>query len=818
MIISHEWLKQFVPHTLSAEQAGELLSRHCVTLDSIEIIGKELEPLVIARVLEARRHPNSDKLWLTRVDDGSGEILDVVCGAQNIVEGTIYPFARTGTRMPAGIVIEKRKIRGETSNGMLCSARELGLGEDHAGILAIVTDAPPGTALLDVLAISDARLELDVLPNRPDLLSHWGVARELSALTGVALSNCPVNDIPGGASTVAAVTGKTAATGKKARIALEDTRNCPHYVGVVIEGVTVRESPEWLARRLAAIGQRSISNVVDATNYVLHGFGQPVHAFDLDKLSGNAIVVRPSAAGEVLVTLDGTSHNIAEGTTVICDAERPVAFAGVMGGLDSEVTAATTRVLLEVAAFDARFVRAVRKATGLSTDASYRFERGTDRAAVTETARLAAALIVRVAGGEVVELLDAGEVPEAQAEVGLRPSRIRTLMGIDVSADVASRHLKSLGLSVRDAGADLLMVSSPSWRLDLGIEADLIEEVGRVIGYDSIPDELRPFRPGNVPDDPLHLRAEAVRGEMVAQGYLETRPMPFTATGSEATPRVRNPLAEDEPYLRASLLDTLSGRVEYNFSRMQRNIRLFEVGHAFEGIAGGGRLPREEMRVAAVMVGDRRPVHFTEPKPPAFDQWDLKALATRVAAIAFAGEAVELVPDARPLPVGTKLWSIRAGGREVGSAVRLKVDRPEWASEVHGFEIGLGVVSSDDVAPPGKQAVGNMAATAAHHAVRYTPLLSTPPAEFDLALLVPDSVAASDVEAEIRRAAGDLLERLELFDEYRGKNLEAGVRSLAWSLTLRHPERTLRDKEIEGRRSRILSELNARLGVRARAT
>ncbi len=819
MIVSHEWLKQFVPHSLTAQEAGELLSRHCVTLDNIEEVGAELAHFVIARVVKAGPHPNSDHLWVTKVDDGSGELLDVVCGAPVVKEGSIYPFARTGTQMPNGIVIEKRKIRGEVSNGMLCSARELGLGDDHAGIMELETSEQPGTPLLNVLALSDSRIDLDVLPNRPDLLSHLGVAREIAALTGAPLNSHPVSDFPNTQSTFAELSDASSVQGKKASVHVKDLVNCPQYIGVVIEGVSVADSPDWLKRRLASVGIRSISNVVDATNYVLHAYGQPVHAFDLDRLNKQSIVVRPTIAGESITTLDGATHKLAEGTTVICDGDAPVALAGVMGGLNSEVTASTSRILLEVASFNARFVRTVRKAVGISTDASYRFERGTDIHALHAVAKMTAQLIAYVAGGEVVELLSVGRSAEQHKAVTLRSSRVSTLLGIDVSDSEIARRLELLGCSVAATGNGVFAVTPPSWRHDLLIEVDLIEEIARLAGYDTLPNELRPFRPGNAPDDALHVRSEAVRDVLVASGFLEARPMPFTSVGDESTPRVLNPLAEDEPYLRSSLLDTLRTRVEYNFARMQRNIRLFEVGHAF--VASGARLPREEMRVAVVLTGDRRPIHFTEPKPPAFDQWDAKTIAERVARVAYPGERVAVVSGASgDSDVAGLLWQIVVGENRCGSVVRLSTDAPEWAATVYAIEILLGVVSSADVAAPASHLRSNTedVVSPSRTFTRYKALPSMPAAEFDLALLVTDNVAAIEVDECIRRSAGELLESLLLFDEYRGSNLEAGTRSLAWRLTLRHPERTLKEKEIEGRRAKILSQLSKELGVRPRAT
>src|SRR6185312_6422037 len=375
----------FVPHTLSPADVGDLLSRHTAMLVGLAPLRADLAPFVVARVIETEKIPDT-KLSFNKVDDGSGTLLEVVCGAPNVVAGTLYPFARTGTVMPAGITIEKRKIRGFTSNGMLCSARELGLGEDHDGILALTVDVPPGTPLLTAMPIGDVQLDVDVLPNRPDLLSHRGMAREVSALTGVMMQ-LP-DELRGGAAVPAATSGAAKANAKGVSVTVEDSAGAPRYIAVVIRGVKVGESPAWLKERVASVGSRSISNVVDATNYILHGLGQPVHAFDLGKLAGKAIVVRKAKPGETLVTLDGATHKLEPWMTVIADGSNVTAFAGVMGGKASEVTEATTDILLKVAQFAPKDVRRVRKHVALSTDASYRFERGVDAGATGEIAAL----------------------------------------------------------------------------------------------------------------------------------------------------------------------------------------------------------------------------------------------------------------------------------------------------------------------------------------------------------------------------------------------------------------------------------------------
>ena len=811
MIVSHHWLRAFAPHDKSAHEIGELLNDHSVTLDGVESLRRDIAPIVVGLVVDAARHPDSDHLSIAKVDDGSGTLLDVVCGAPNVTAGVKYPFARTGTTMPDGLKIEKRKIRGQTSNGMLCSARELKLSSDHDGIMALTTVAAPGTPIVQVLGdVGDSQLTLDVLPDRPDLLSHRGLARELSALLQVPMTLADLSQAERDTiAMVPLVHGDRTATADGVTVSIDDTISCPRYMAVVIRGVTIGPSPDWLRERLEAVGSRSINNVVDATNYALLGLGQPVHAFDLSKLAARAIVVRPTRDGEALVTLDGVERTLATGTTTICDGARPVALAGVMGGRESEVTSTTTDILLEVANFDARFVRRVRRAIGLATDASYRYERTIDEASTPEAALHCAALITRLAGGTVMARLDVGRTPAVRGAVVLRPSRVDKLLGDPVPAVEIVRILESLGCVVTAPSADSLRVLPPTWRQDLVLEVDLIDEVVRMRGFNSVSDEVRPFRPGTVPDHPLHLTELAVRDFLVGRGLFETRPMPFTKDGASGA-RVQNPLADDEPYLRASILDTLARRVEYNLNRMEGDVRLFEVGHVF--LPSSDRLPVEEVRVGALLLGKRHPAHFTEPDPGDFDAWDAKSLAAGLAAIAFPGTTISLEA------AGTEaLWRVVVAGADIGAVRKVPVEKPVWAADVFGVELTLGVMPSADVAPAGQHAhvsAAQRSPTVCHVVYRTIPVM--PAAAFDLALVLPSGVRAADVELVLRREGGELLESVLVFDEYRGDSLPAGVRSVAWRLQFRHPDRTLRDKELNGRRNKLVSALQRELGVTVR--
>ena len=825
MNLSHEWLKAFVPHALSAEQVRDALTAHVATVEGFERLRADLAPFVVARVIETEKVPDT-KLSFNKVDDGSGTLLEVVCGAPNVTAGAVYPFARSGTLMPAGFKIEKKKIRGFTSNGMLCSAAELGLGTDHAGILELTTDAAPGTPLLDVLPLGDVRLVLDVLPNRPDLLSHLGVARELSALTGVPMRAPREAMLPAGAAPAEAVVIETkrdphtAASGG-ATVKLEDPEGCPRYLGAVIRGITVGPSPDWLRERVEAAGVRSINNVVDVTNAVLHGLGQPMHAFDLGALAEQTVVIRRARAGEKMTTLDGVERTLTPEMTMIADASRSVAVAGVMGGQNSEVTDRTTDVFLEVAYFDPRRTRRTRKALALSTDASYRFERGIDAAGLDDAMRTAIAMMVTVAGGRLDgSIVAVGAVPTPRASVALRPSRVSTVLGAPVSATECRTYLERVGFAVQLEGSgETFAVTPPSWRHDVTRDVDLIEEVARLHGYDKLPDTIEAYRPTTVPDHPLYNASRRVRDALVGAGLAEVRPMPFVK-GDDATHwRVANPLAEDEPHLRTSLLESLARRAEYNLTRMHGDIRLFEVGSVFlgkgrgHGVVNGAGALAEEVRVGILIMGARHPRHFADGAPPDFDAWDAKGLAERAARAAYPGASVVVTLAEEPL-----LWTITAGGQTVGAVHRVVLDAPVWASAAFGIELTLGAMPLRYVAAPGTSAHGGAPPLIPPPAtpVRYAALPTTPAAIFDLALLVPDALSAADVERVLRTSGGEMLESLELFDEFRGTGVPDGVRSLAWRLTFRHPERTLRDKEIDGRRAQLLKSLENQLGVKPR--
>jgi phenylalanyl-tRNA synthetase beta chain len=807
---SYEWLKAIVPFEYTPEQLRDLITARCCPVDELVKLRADLASIVVGQVVEAGPHPDSDHLWVTKVDAGTGELLDVVCGAPNVKVGAKYPFAAAGTTLPGGLKLEKRKIRGAPSNGMLCSARELALGQEHDGIMELDTTLPPGAPFLDAVAVGDTRIVIDVTPNRPDLLSHLGIAREIAAATGGS-AQLPALEGANAAVPALARSDRTASAGA-VRATLEDPEGCPRYAGVLIRGVKVGPSPAWLVERLAAVGSRSINNVVDATNYMLHEVGQPMHAFDTSLLAGSAIVIRRARAGETIRTLDGVDRKLDPSMTVIADAERAQAVAGVMGGSTSEVSDATRDIFLEVAYFDPSRVRRTRRALQLSTDASYRYERGIDIEVAPAALARAAQLLIAVAGGALEGTpIDLYPVPRHALAITLDSARAARLLGDPVAEPDIAKLLALVGFGVGKFESARASVTVPSWRPDVTQSVDLIEEIARLRGYDSFSSDLRPFRLGTVPDSPLATLTSRVRELCVSAGLLEALSMPFVRGDGESHVRLANPMAEDESYLRRDLLETLARRAEFNLARHHRDVRLFEIGTVFAPSPTG--LPLEEMRVAAIVMGHRQPPHWSDVDAPDVDEWDAKGLAELIAT-AVGGAPVEL----RTATNVDALWEIAIAGEARGTVSRLALDAPVWAPAAFGVEITLAHVSSEPVAPPGQSKLQHTAIGAPASPFKFRPFPSTPSTFVDVALLVPNDLAASRVESVIREASGELLESLSLLSEYRGAGIADGFRSVAWRLTFRHPDRTLRDKEVAGRRDKVLRTLEGELGVRQRTT
>ncbi|MGH7582800.1 MAG: phenylalanine--tRNA ligase subunit beta [Gemmatimonadales bacterium] len=789
MNASRRWLEALLRRPLRSDDLAARLAMLGAPVDSIEPVGADLSRFVVGLVTEAHPHPNADKLRVTTVDDGSGTLWTVVCGAPNVVAGGRYPFARVGTVMPGGMMIEKRKLRGEVSEGMLCSARELGLGDDHDGLLTLDTDAAPGTPLLDVLDVGDERLVIDVTPNRGDLLGHVGIARELAASLGVQFR---LPEIPGEAGVEVAGParfGDEAPVGG-VRLAIEDRAGCRRFLAATIRGVRVGPSPEWLRNRLVAVGSRSINNIVDATNYILLELNQPMHAYDVSQLHGPAIVARAARAGECVVTLDGVRREMPEGALVIADADRVVGVAGVMGGRDTQVRDSTTDIFLECAWFDPVRVRRSRRALDLATDASHRFERGTDRWGAVDALRRCIRLIVTLAGGA----LDGGAAdcypePGHPPRIFLRPSRVAQVLGVPLPINAIEKCLVAIGATVvAKPGDDRIAVGVPGWRSDLVSEIDLVEEVARIHGYDQLPTELRPFRPGLRDDDAGWAAAERLRTALAGYGLAEVVTMPMVAGGAEGGLRIVNPVSADHAELRPRLLPSLVREVETDWSYRTADVRLFEVGTAF---SGGGTPPSEAMHVAFVVTGARAPRHWTEGgKGRDWDRWDAIGIFEDLVALAHPAATVQVE--------GARWIAVTGDGATVGSCGSCDADAPPWAAPLFGGEIRV------------------VAATAAGGS--FVPLPVFPPVVRDITVGIAVRRPVAELVALLgSRGRRDALETVAVVDEYRGQGVAAGQRNITLRLVFRAADRTLTDAEVERAMQRLRGALERERDVTVHA-
>jgi phenylalanyl-tRNA synthetase beta chain len=793
MNISRRWLEDFLRRPLDAHELVGKLAMLGAPVDAVEPLHTGLADIRVGLVETVAPHPNADRLRLCDVNDGSGTPKHVVCGAPNVAAGRKYPFAAVGATVPHGkggapMKLERAKIRGEVSEGMLCSARELGLGQDHDGILELETDAAPGTPLLDALPLADERLIVDVGPNRPDLLCHKGVARELATAYGVPFR---LPAIPGTERLDVPPPRRGAAEGSagNVRIVLEDLVGCRRFHAALIRGARIGPSPAWLARRLESVGVRAISNVVDATNYVMLELNQPMHAFDAARLRDATIVVRRPRSDETsLVTLDGTARPLDSETTLITDAGGPIGLAGIMGGATTEVGPASADILLEAAWWEPTGIRRSRRRLGMSTEASYRFERGIDLWSGAEALRRCVELVLATAGGTLADApLDLWPEPSHPALIFLRPARVTQVLGVDLPWPEIERCLVAIGATVVSKPDDGRMaVEVPGWRPDLKEEIDLVEEVARIHGYDNFPVELRAARVGSLSDAPIELAATAVRRGLTGFGLLEATTLPMTASGGPESVRLLNPLSAADAYLRRALLPGLVRAVEANWKNHVRDVRLFEIGTVFQ--AQTGHRPVETRQVAGVVTGGREPAHWSGTGRADYDRWDLAGLFEAAVALANPGASVQVEGNA---------WvAVAALGRKIGRAALLDADAPPWAAPVLGFEVEL------DATP--------------RRPTRYRPLPSTPSSARDLALLLPDGVTAAQVGRVVEQAGGPLLTGQAILDEYRGGGMDRGVRSVMFRLTFRAPDRTLRDAEVDESEQRVLAALERELGVRRR--
>ncbi|BDG06803.1 phenylalanine--tRNA ligase subunit beta [Anaeromyxobacter oryzae] len=804
MRISLKWLSEYVDLP-SPEEVARKLTAVGLEVEAIERTGQGLGGVVAARIVASEKHPNAEKLSVTRVDAGGAEPLQVVCGAKNYAVGNVVPLATVGTTLPGGTKIEKAKLRGTESFGMLCSARELGLAEDASGLLILPKDVKPGTPIAQALGLEDVLLEVNVTPNRPDCLSHVGIAREVAAILGQRV-RMPAPRI--------AEQGGPASDAVKVRIEAPD--KCARYAARVVEGVKIGPSPAWLARRLEACGVRSISNVVDATNYVLLELGHPLHAFDLDKVAGREIVVRTARPGEKLTTLDGKERALEPDDLLIADRDRGSALAGVMGGGDSEISAGTTRVLLESAWFQPSTIRRTSRRQGLKTEASYRFERGADPGMVIPAVDRCAALIAELAGGTVRPgIVDAHPRAVEAPEVRLRWRRPTELLGMDVAREDARRILVGLGFEEKGSDAEGATFRVPSWRVDVSIEEDLVEEIVRTKGYDAIPETL-PANAVETPAEPVDAQVIArCRAALEGSGFSEAVNFSFVAarelepfdnhvhtgdgSGRALGIALKNPISADLAVMRTSLVPSLLRNAAHNRRQRVDDLRLYEIARGYWPNPQPKDAPSSEsLHVAGVLLGRRSPVGWAAPGD-AVDFYDAKA------AVVALLEELGLGGARFDAPGGSWLHP------RTSAAVRLGEDLLGDVGELHprvaaAFDLPRGVLAFELHL--------DALVRAATLVPRYGPIPRMPAVLRDLAVVVDEAVTAASVEALVRQEP--LVEAVTLFDVYRGAPLPAGKKNLALAISYRAPDRTLTDAEAEDAHARIVKRLAAGVGAELR--
>jgi phenylalanyl-tRNA synthetase beta chain len=784
------WLRELCPVELSPEALGDLLAGKGMHVESIERPWEGLEGVVVARVLEVRDHPNSDKLCLARLDLGGAE-REVVVGVRNMAAGDLVPYAGPGARVPAlPEPLAPREIRGVRSEGMICSARELKISADHSGILVLEPDRAVGEDVRAAYGLDDAVLDLEIETNRPDLLSVLGIAREVAGATGVPLATPDVSVAEGGGPADAV-----------ASVKVEDPERCPRYLARVIRGVADRPSPIRVQARLTAAGMRPLSAVIDATNYVMLELGQPMHPFDLELLADHAIVVRRAREGEHLVTLDDVERELSPDDLLIADPDKAVGIAGVMGSASAEVSPSTTDVLLESAYFEPRGILRTSRRLNLPTEAAIRFSRGTDPEGVGPAADRAALLMVEWTGSGTVlaGAIDIGGAPPRR-HVQVRPSRASILVGHPIGGPDVVEALARIGIPSEERDG-AVVAEVPSFRPDLEREVDLIEEVARVQGYERLRSTLPQIRQvgGLVPE---HAFRRRLREQLVRAGLREALSLSFASaddlalTGNAEGVRVANPPSADQPFLRRSLVPGLLQALARTIARGSRGATLFEIGHV---VHPGDPVDEREV-VAAVLAGptDEGPHQPSRP----LDVFDGKGALEAVLAGLGIGAWDLGPPPGEPLHPGRSA-EVRIGGARAGVLGELHprvARRLDLPPRVALFELE----------------VAALAASAAS-AATYREIPRFPPVRRDLAFVLDASVAAGEVRAALVEAGGELVDGVVLFDVHEGPPLPKGRKSLAFSVDLRAPDRTLTDAEAAEVVERIAARLGADLGAELRS-
>lgn len=782
MKISVNWLKELLPIKWSAEQMIEKLGSLGFPAESVTNTGVDVEKVVAARILSVDKHPNADRLQIAKVNDGKGE-RQIVCGAPNIAPGQVVPLALPGASLKGGLQIAVSKIRGIESSGMLCSERELGLSESHAGIMQLSADAPLGKELRDILG-ADTVVDLEVTPNRPDVLSHVGVARELSALTGTKIKS--TRSI-----------WKSRTQGNTCKISIQEPLLCQRYLGKIFLNVKIGPSPRWMVERLTSCGIRPINNIVDITNYVLLEWGHPLHAFDLEKLAGGEIRVRKANAGEKFLALDEKTYELNANDLVIADAEKAVAIAGIMGGQDTGVTDSTTTILLESAVFDPLTVRKTSKRLGLKSESSIRFEKGTDTATAEAASLRAAQLIMELGQGKAGRALDVYPRKSKPVTIELNAKRLENLIGQSFPAKTVESILTRFELRPKKSAGGW-HCTVPAYRKDLTQDVDLIEEVVRITGYASVPETLAPLATNKIPDGFLPPNIQPVIETLKGVGITETMTSSFCSLGSAEKfgfgqndlVMLQNALDQNEAYMRPSVVLTLLQALERNLNFQRESVGLFEAGRRY---TVKNNAVVENRTLGLVWYGGRREKNVHDSARD-LDIYDLKGLLEAL--------GIKIIFNAiSPILHPNQSFELQMYGQRIG-----------WAGLVHpavAHELGH--------RRPCLLAEWNLDAykiSAKHTQAAGLPRF--PFVERDLAIIIDEAQSWAKIEKTAREAAGPTLKSIRPFDIYTGESLGAGKKSLAFRLKFQREDKTLSDADINDALNRVKQALEQHCGAHLR--
>ncbi|WP_243547107.1 phenylalanine--tRNA ligase subunit beta [Pseudodesulfovibrio tunisiensis] len=798
MLISFDWLREFVPFEGEAQELGDRLTMLGLELDSIEDPFEKVKDIVVGHVVECGRHPEAEKLSVCKVDVGD-EVLDIVCGAPNVGQGQKVPVAKVGTVMPGGLKIKKAKLRGLPSHGMICSERELEFSDNHDGIWVLPEDLKPGEKLVDALKLERTVLDFDITPNRADCLSHLGFAREAALAFDLPLTMPKL-----------ALTESGGDAAGEIKVVIDDPALCPLYSARIIRDVQQKASPEWMRMRLLAVGQRPISNIVDVTNYIMFELGQPLHAFDMDRIEKATIRVAPAEDGMKFTTLDEVERTLTPADLLIWDGVKPVALAGVMGGLNSEMTGDSRNVLLESAVFRPGTIRKTARRLALPSDASYRFERGVDQVLNRFCLDRAAQLMSEIAGGSVVSGVAVNEPTPWQDRVhGYRHDRCMRLLGLDLEPGFAKKVFTLEGCQVDDSDPDNWKVSSPSHRLDLEREVDLYEEVGRVYGLDRIPAVLPRVKKnmdGEVTSDTPYgfIRriklwgAGAGLSEAVNYSFVGTDDLDRLNMAPEGRVIIANPLSEEQNVMRTDLTPGLLNTLKHNLAQGNNHVRVFEVAKRFVADAESETETREHTRLGILLYGSRHAQEWPWPHADA-DYLDIKGHVEHLLSDSLKLEEAEfaLVADHAYLE---PCVSVSVYGKPVGF---MGMVRPEMADYYHARK-DVWVADLD---------VEMLRDLTREHSIQFANLPVFPPSRRDVTVIGSMTLQAGAVVAAIRDMNIKILESVELVAEYIPEGQEE-ERNLSFRLTYRHPAKTLKDKEVDKQHKRVLNELSSKLPVR----